>query len=74
MNSRDRSVRTIFGDGAAATWIAAEETLEEHVGPFVLGTDGSGADELIVRAGCFRNPVDESSSRAMEDSSGNVPI
>ena len=36
----DRSLRTIFGDGAAATLVEASE--EPSLGPFVFGTDGSG--------------------------------
>ncbi|MEX2188960.1 MAG: ketoacyl-ACP synthase III [Pirellulales bacterium] len=50
----DRSLRTIFGDGAAATLIDAadEPTLEA----FVFGTDGRGADTLIVNSGGARPP------------------
>lgn len=50
----DRNVRTIFGDGAAATLIAHADGSEERIGPFVYGTDGSGADNLVVRQGCMR--------------------
>ena len=58
----DRNVRTIFGDGAAATLIQAVPDSEAGVsgpllGPFVLGTDGSGAENLIVREGAFRSPA-----------------
>jgi 3-oxoacyl-[acyl-carrier-protein] synthase-3 len=52
----DRSVRTIFGDGACATLIAASPGEAESIGPFVLGTDGKGASQLIVKAGAFRQP------------------
>jgi 3-oxoacyl-[acyl-carrier-protein] synthase-3 len=48
----DKSVRTIFGDGAAATLISAAE--EEGIGQFVLGTDGSGYDKLMVPSGGMR--------------------
>lgn len=50
----DRGVRTIFGDGAAATWIAAAPTGEAAIGPFVFGTDGGGECNLIVRNGGAR--------------------
>jgi 3-oxoacyl-[acyl-carrier-protein] synthase-3 len=50
----DRSVRTIFGDGAAATWIGVAPSEDELIGPFVLGTDGRGAGHLIVRGGAAR--------------------
>ncbi len=51
----DRNVRTVFGDGAAATLVRAEKP--GRTGPrihsFVFGTDGSGAENLIVRnSGC----------------------
>lgn len=52
----DRSLRTIFGDGAAATLIepAASQTLSA----FQFGTDGSGADTLLVTRGGARPPAD----------------
>jgi 3-oxoacyl-[acyl-carrier-protein] synthase-3 len=53
MNRRDRSVRTIFGDAAAATLVEAQET-PEAIGPFDYGTDGRGAENLIVRTGGLR--------------------
>lgn len=55
----DRSVRTIFGDAAAATLIRARDTSDggEWIGPFVFGTDGKGAENLIVREGAIRNPA-----------------
>ena len=43
----DKSTRTIFGDGAAATLI--DEEVAAKIGAFSLGTDGSGAEKLIVR-------------------------
>lgn len=45
----DKSTRTIFGDGAAATLIDRESAAK--IGAFSLWTDGSGADKLIVRNG-----------------------
>jgi len=52
ISPEDRSLRTIFGDGAAATLIDAADT--PSVGPFVFGTDGSAADSLMVTAGGAR--------------------
>jgi 3-oxoacyl-[acyl-carrier-protein] synthase-3 len=49
----DLATRTIFGDGAAATLIEARE--EDALGPFVYGTDGSGAEHLIVPSGGLRD-------------------
>jgi len=48
----DRSLRTIFGDGAAATLVEASE--ERSLGSFVFGTDGSGGDALMVIGGGAR--------------------
>lgn len=44
----DKGNRTIFGDGASASLISTEGFAE--IGETVLGTDGSGADNLIVRS------------------------
>jgi 3-oxoacyl-[acyl-carrier-protein] synthase-3 len=48
----DRSLRTIFGDGAAATLVEASE--EPSLGGFVFGTDGSGGNMLLVAQGGAR--------------------
>jgi 3-oxoacyl-[acyl-carrier-protein] synthase-3 len=52
----DRSLRTIFGDGAAATLIEAAE--QPSLGGFVFGTDGRGADTLMVTEGGARPAAD----------------
>jgi len=57
LHCADRTVRTIFGDGASATVIRAVESDRDLLGPFVLGTDGRGARQLVVRAGAFRLPA-----------------
>jgi 3-oxoacyl-[acyl-carrier-protein] synthase-3 len=45
----------LFGDGAAATLVQGSETLSEStLGPFVFGTDGHGAENLIVPVGGMR--------------------
>ncbi len=49
----DRSLRTIFGDAAAATLIDAAAA--PSLGAFVFGTDGRGADTLIVNCGGARS-------------------
>ena len=43
----DKSTRTIFGDGAAATLV--DKDMAKKIGAFSFGTDGSGAEKLIVR-------------------------
>lgn len=54
MHERDKSNRTIFGDGAAATLVSTDGFAE--VGEFVIGTDGTGAENLIVKTGGARHP------------------
>ena len=71
INPRDRSVRTIFGDGAAATLLTAVESERELIGPFVFGTDGRGAGELIVPAGGMRQRVGCEQAVESADARGN---
>jgi 3-oxoacyl-[acyl-carrier-protein] synthase-3 len=52
----DRSVRTIFGDGAAATLLTGSDSPQAGVGSVVFGTDGSGGANLIVGTGGARTP------------------
>ena len=47
IHPKDKGNRTIFGDGASATIISTEGFAE--IGEFCLGTDGSGAKNLIVK-------------------------
>lgn len=72
IHPKDKSVRTLFGDGAAATLIVADPDGSGHIGPFVFGTDGRGADRLIVEAGGFRLPAGPDTCVEQEDRSGNV--
>jgi len=70
INPRDRSVRTLFGDGAAASLVTLGAA-EPALGPFVLGTDGSGAGNLIVPAGGMRLARSAATAVEREDASGN---
>jgi 3-oxoacyl-[acyl-carrier-protein] synthase-3 len=54
LNPADKSVRTIFGDGATATWISSDGAANSITG-FTYGTDGSGAEHLLVPTGGLRN-------------------
>ena len=65
----DKSNRTIFGDGAAACLISRERGLAE-IGEFVFGTDGSGADNLIVKTQGARGP--QVSGLSSTDDDGHV--
>ena len=55
IHPKDKSVRTIFGDGAAAALIGPAND-GAALGPFVFGTDGAGAPNLIVPTGGMRKP------------------
>jgi 3-oxoacyl-[acyl-carrier-protein] synthase III len=67
----DKSVRTIFGDARAATLVDGVESPEAKISPCVFGTDGRGAEKLIVAAGAFRETRNDESGMAMDDQSGN---
>lgn len=55
LHPEDRSVRSLFGDAGAATLVQSTESSEAFIGPFVYGSDGSGASDLIVEKGGFRS-------------------
>lgn len=52
LHPSDKSNRSIFGDGAAACLVSTEGLAK--IGNFGLGTDGSGAENLIVKTGASR--------------------
>lgn len=56
IDREDRSLRTIFGDAAAATLVVARD--QPSLGAFRFGSDGSGADTLLVTDGGHRLPED----------------
>jgi 3-oxoacyl-[acyl-carrier-protein] synthase III len=72
IHPKDKSVRTIFGDAAAATLVQAVdgETIPS-LGPFVFGTDGKGAKNLIVRTGGMRQARTPESGEVVQDEAGN---
>lgn len=70
VNPADKSVRTLFGDGAAAILIAASDQ-ETLIGPFVYGSDGSGSRNIIIPAGGWRHPR-EAVPELIPDDSGNA--
>src|SRR5437762_3105221 len=71
INRRDRSLLTLFGDGAAATLMRSVDSERELVGPFVLGSDGRGASQIIVKAGGLRCRSSAETAIEKEDSAGN---
>ena len=71
ISAGDKSVRTLFGDAGAATLIQGIDDLQEKIGPFVYGTDGSGAKNLIVPQGGFRSPIGRKPAEIVTDDHGN---
>ena len=68
IHPRDRSNRTIFGDAAAVTIVSNQGKAE--ILDFVLGTDGSGFESLIVRNGAMRNHLYSGENKV--DDEGNI--
>jgi len=54
LHPQDKSNRSIFGDGAAACLISTDGIAE--IGEFDLGTNGGGAESLILKTGAAREP------------------
>jgi 3-oxoacyl-[acyl-carrier-protein] synthase-3 len=52
LHDRDKGNISIFGDAATATLVTTEGVAE--IGDFILGTDGAGANNLIVKTGGMR--------------------
>ena len=67
LHPSDKSNRAIFGDGAAACLISTEGIAE--IGAFSLGTDGSGANNLIVKTGASRHR--KATGQCSEDDEGH---
>lgn len=72
INVQDKSVRTLFGDAAACTLIRGSNSDKELITRPIYGTNGKGAQHLIVPDGGSRNPISEMSSIEMCDDSNNV--
>lgn len=68
LHPSDKSNRSIFGDGAAACLISTDGFAE--IGDFVFGTDGSGADNLIVKTGAARQK--EKTGKFTQDDEGHL--
>ena len=56
IDKKDRSLRTIFGDAAAATLIDSHDS--PSLWGFRFGTDGQGADTLLATENGFRSSED----------------
>jgi len=68
VSEQDRSVAFLFGDSGAATALERADSKST----FVLGTDGKGANHLIVRAGQSRQRSTPELCERVEMEGGNV--
>lgn len=68
LHPSDKSNRSIFGDGAAACLISTEGFAE--IGNCVLGTNGAGAEHLILRTGAARSK--QITGNVVEDEDGHL--
>lgn len=65
IHPKDKSNKTIFGDAAAATLLSAEKGYFE-LENFCFGTDGTGAENLMVKFGGTRHKNDKGTDIADE--------
>lgn len=66
IHSTDKGNKSIFGDAATATLISTEGLLK--INQFDLGSDGSGANNLIVKNGGSKNKLEQENT---SDPNGN---
>lgn len=66
----DKSTRTLFGDAAAATLVEASDAAD--IGEFSLGTNGGGADKLLIPAGAWAAPSSPETRVEVTNRWGNV--
>jgi 3-oxoacyl-[acyl-carrier-protein] synthase III len=67
----DKSVRTLFGDASTATLLKARPIEGVKIGPFVFGSDGNGAQNLIVPHGGSKFPITDESHILESDNAKN---
>lgn len=73
IHPQDKSVRTLFGDAAAATLLEAVPGEDDGLpAQYVYGTDGRGGANLIVPAGGWRLPSTPDTGKIVADDSGNL--
>jgi 3-oxoacyl-[acyl-carrier-protein] synthase-3 len=65
----DRAVAGLVGDAGSATALERNESAEPMY--FELGTDGSGIEAIIVKAGAFRHPSTTETRMRTEREGGN---
>lgn len=71
INRGDRSARALFGDGAAATWLAASDSGRGLIG-IRCATSGKDHRKFIIPAGGCRLPRSPETAVEQADSGGNL--
>lgn len=71
IHPNDRSIRPLFGDGAAATIISQQDPLMQIL-DMSFGTSGKKADRFIVENGGSRNKIFENEEDIKLDRSGRI--
>lgn len=69
MSRFDRATATVFGDAAAATWLSRDAGA--GIGKTDFGTDGSGGEGLILRAGRGADPLTSIYEKTKESASAD---
>jgi len=71
INKQDRSVRMVFGDGAAVSWITTSDSTQGII-DIQCSTSGKHYDKFIIPAGGCRMPKSKETAIPKTDDSGNV--
>lgn len=71
INENDGAIKPLFSDGASATLISAIKAEKTGLDGFVLGSDGSGYNNLIVPVGGMREPFGKTEIKEYTDDFGN---
>lgn len=66
----DRASALLIGDAGSVTALERDEQAADMI--FNLGTDGTGAENLIVPAGGFRNPTTDETQQRSEREKKNI--
>jgi len=65
----DKSTRPLFGDAGSATLLQKDDS-QSTLTTFELGGDGSKFEDIIMKDGGFRNPINENSFVPFTDDKG----
>jgi 3-oxoacyl-[acyl-carrier-protein] synthase-3 len=70
LHPNDKANRSIFGDGAASCIIT--HSVGEKIFDFILGTDGKGKDNLIIKNGGLRNKINSTLQPVINETKGFI--